>query len=57
MMPKSLVCDDSTFFPGIMMVLMCWDFIDFNTTRLSAFAGWTTDDAKGEEEEEDNKEW
>ena len=38
-----------------MMVLMCWDFIDFNTTRLSAFAGWTTDDAKGEEEEEDNR--
>ena len=37
------------------MVLMCWDFIDFNTTRLSAFAGWTTDDAKGEEEEEDNR--
>ena len=34
------------------MVLMCWDFIDFNTTRLSAFAGWTTDDAKGEEEED-----
>ena len=34
------------------MVLMCWDFIDFNTTRLSAFAGWTTDDAKGEEDED-----
>ena len=34
------------------MVLMCWDFIDFNKTRLSAFAGWTTDDAKGEEEED-----
>lgn len=34
-----------------MMVLMCWDFIDFNKTRLSA-AGWTTDDAKGEEEED-----
>ena len=33
------------------MVLMCWDFIDFNKTRLSA-AGWTTDDAKGEEEED-----
>ena len=37
------------------MVLMCWDFIDFNKTRLSAFAGWTTDDAKGEEEDEDNR--
>ena len=34
------------FFPG-MMVLMCWDFIDFNKTRLSA--RWTTD--AGEEED------
>ena len=35
------------FFPGIMV----WDlFIDFKT-RLSA-ARWTTDDAKGEEEED-----
>ena len=33
-------------------MVLCWDFIDFNKTRLSA-AGWTTDDAKGEEEEED----
>lgn len=41
------------FFPG--MMVLCWDFIDFNKTRLSAFAGWTTDDAKGEEEEEDNR--
>ena len=40
------------FFPG-MMVLMCWDFIDFNKTRLSAARWcWTTDDAKGEEEED-----
>ena len=38
------------FFPG--MMVLCWDFIDFNKTRLSAFAGWTTDDAKGEEEED-----
>lgn len=37
------------FFPG--MMVLCWDFIDFNKTRLSA-AGWTTDDAKGEEEED-----
>ena len=33
-------------------MVLCWDFIDFNKTRLSAFAGWTTDDAKGEEEED-----
>ena len=33
------------------MMVLCWDFIDFNKTRLSA-AGWTTDDAKGEEDED-----
>ena len=35
------------------MLVLCWDlFIDFNKTRLSAARWcWTTDDAKGEEED------